>query len=151
MLEADKKRFESNFKVTPGCWIWLRKPGSHGYGYMSVQGSPQLTHRLAYELYVGELEKHLYVRHKCDNPLCVNPDHLETGTAKDNTQDALTRGRMLIGTLNGMAVLTPQLVVQIRDLAGCGLFTQARIAYLYGIRRPAVSKIHLGNRWKSVQ
>jgi len=84
-----------------GCWLWTGavsggKASGAQYGYMSVggrSGSVQRAHRVSYELYVGEIPEGLFVRHKCDNPLCVNPDHLEVGTHQENMRDMADRDR----------------------------------------------------------
>ena len=84
-----------------GCWLWTGavsgNPSSGTqYGYISVggrSGSAQRAHRVSYELHIGEIPEGLIVRHKCDNPLCVNPDHLEVGTHADNSMDMANRGR----------------------------------------------------------
>jgi hypothetical protein len=98
-----KERFDEKWIPVPecGCWLWTAtatgNPSSGvKYGYISVGGrsrSPQRAHRVSYELYNGEIPEGLIVRHKCDNPLCVNPDHLELGTHADNSRDMVKRGR----------------------------------------------------------
>lgn len=149
MREADKKRFYSFIQVTPSCWNWLGGINSRGYGVFWFDRSTWRAHRFSYRFYNGECPQELLVRHKCDNPVCVNPEHLEIGTAKDNTQDAVSRSRMASGSRNGMATLTDTEVSQIRDLLSCNLFTQRSIGSWYGIRQGTISKIHCGANWKS--
>lgn len=78
-----------------GCWEWggLRDPDN--YGKVSVTGGrvQMLAHRAAYEVWVGPIPDGAVVMHKCDNPPCINPDHLSTGTQLDNIQDMVTKGR----------------------------------------------------------
>jgi hypothetical protein len=80
-----------------GCWIWTRarQPRGHGVfgGRLPVTETSHLAHRLAYALVRGPIPASLILRHKCDNPPCVNPDHLTPGTVKENTWDMIDRGR----------------------------------------------------------
>lgn len=79
-----------------GCWIWIGATDGKGYGHMAsaYKKSPMKAYRVSYELFNGKIPKGLVVRHKCDIPSCVNPNHLEIGTQKDNMQDASKRGRL---------------------------------------------------------
>ncbi len=76
-----------------GCWEWLGVRNPNGYGSFSFRKSPFIAHRMAYLLEHGKLPEKLFVCHQCDNPGCVNPAHLFIGTASDNVQDMLAKGR----------------------------------------------------------
>ncbi len=82
-----------------GCWLWTGRRKSNEvapestYGSLSIEGQPYLAHRLAWMITYGSL-RGLFVLHKCDVPLCVNPSHLCLGTREMNQQDALARGRL---------------------------------------------------------
>jgi hypothetical protein len=102
-----KKTFSDRFwkKVdkTPGlgpngdCWLWTSATDQHGYGAFSLYGrgkSMPKAHRLSYEWAYGPLPLGIDVLHKCDNPPCVRPEHLFTGTARDNMRDASRKGRL---------------------------------------------------------
>lgn len=69
------------------CWIWEGNVGNHGYGRINLLGNNILTHRFSYELYQGLVPDDKCVLHKCHNRLCVNPEHLYLGDAKDNARD----------------------------------------------------------------
>jgi hypothetical protein len=88
-----RERFEEKFRVTPACWEWLGHKTPKGYGRMRSDGKHHFAHRISYELYVGIIPDGLIVLHSCDNPGCVNPSHLRTGTHQDNTDDRTSRGR----------------------------------------------------------
>lgn len=76
-----------------GCWLWAAGE-SHGYGVLADgRGSYDFAHRFSWEHFKGPIPEGLNVCHKCDTPLCVNPDHLFTGTQKDNCQDMASKGR----------------------------------------------------------
>lgn len=75
------------------CWEWSANSYSNGYGQFQLNGKPHLAHRIAYELVNGPIPKGLVVRHKCDNPSCIKPEHLELGTQFDNIRDMVKRGR----------------------------------------------------------
>jgi hypothetical protein len=79
-----------------GCWLWTGPVTGGGYGRAPSRIRPGIktstAHRLSYELHVGPINGYV-VRHKCDNPACVNPAHLTLGTHADNARDAIERKR----------------------------------------------------------
>jgi hypothetical protein len=77
-----------------GCWNWTGCLDGHGYGVVRHKGKNYLVHRLAYQYWVGKLPGELDCCHKCDNPRCINPDHLFSGSAADNIRDAIAKGRV---------------------------------------------------------
>ncbi len=76
-----------------GCLLWLGPATEQNYGRFGHT----YAHRASYERWKGKIPKSLFVCHRCDNTWCINPDHLFLGTAKDNTQDAVSKGRMRNG------------------------------------------------------
>jgi hypothetical protein len=88
--------FHKRYKVVEsGCWEWS---GYKCQGYGAYGTKP--AHRLSYELFISEIPKELLVCHRCDNTICVNPNHLYCGTSQDNMNDMKNRKRSLIGDKN---------------------------------------------------
>lgn len=91
------ERFEAKCMPEPnsGCWLWLSTVTRKGYGMFRLHRSEQRqrANRLAYAIYRGPIPAGMMVLHRCDNPGCVNPDHLFLGTAADNTNDMIGKGR----------------------------------------------------------
>lgn len=86
--------FNSHINRTNSCWLWTGSSHASGYGRLKVNGKYVVASRFSYELYKGTLKEWEQACHSCDNPPCVNPGHLFKGTARDNTQDALSKGRL---------------------------------------------------------
>ena len=91
--ETPEERFFKYVKKTNTCWVWTGCRVSNRYGNILINGKHTLAHRYSYELHKGKIANGLYVCHKCDNGLCVNPDHLFLGTQLDNMRDMIKKGR----------------------------------------------------------
>lgn len=91
--EIDKARFWTKVAVTDYCWEWSANRCQDGYGMFKLNGKDVKASRVAYAIVNGEIPADLHVLHKCDNPCCVNPDHLFTGTHQDNMLDRQRKGR----------------------------------------------------------
>lgn len=87
--------FWSRVEKTETCWFWVGRKMTFGYGDIQLYaGGPRTSsHRASWEINVGPIPNGMFVLHKCDNPPCVNPDHLFLGTQKDNLLDARKKGR----------------------------------------------------------
>lgn len=92
-LCSTKCNFLSKVEVKDECWIWKGALDEYGYGKYKVEGKTKKAHRVAYEIFLEKIPPGKIVCHMCDNPQCVNPHHLWTGTQKDNMQDRSKKGR----------------------------------------------------------
>lgn len=134
------------------CWEWTRVCNQHRYGQLRVAGRMVYAHRLAYELGVGPIPAGMHVLHQCDNPRCINPAHLSTGTRSQNMKECSERGRARIpkpvkrGEENGASKLLEVDVRSIRRLLAQGR-TQQEIAGRFGVTQRTISDIKLGKKW----
>lgn len=135
-----------------GCWIWTGSRTSSGYGTFGLGEGTALAHRFSWELRHGPLPEGIFVCHHCDNPPCVNPDHMFLGTPAENSLDMLIKGRAkggASGERNHSALLTEDTVCAIRDRLARGE-SQAAIAADYGVVKSTVGKISTGKNWRHV-
>lgn len=132
-----------------GCWLYIGGySGAGGHVRLSVNRRKEQVHRVAFEALVGPIPEGLVVRHTCDVPRCVNPDHLLPGTIADNVRDCVERGRkaVLRGSANARSKLTEDEVREIRRLATGGV-KQRDIAARFGVNQRLVWGIAHGDRW----
>lgn len=91
------ERLAARTEKGPSCWLLTGYVHPNGYVlfHSRVNGKPhsQYAHRIAYELAHGPIPEGLVVMHSCDEPRCVNPDHLTVGTQADNVRDSVRKGR----------------------------------------------------------
>lgn len=110
----DKKSSHKSYLGTR-CWEWSGYRMPKGYGQVGINGKVYLTHRVAYEIELGEIPEDLQVLHKCDNPPCCNPAHLFLGTNGDNRADMVQKGRQSSGEKHWNHKLTNAQVDEIRQ------------------------------------
>ena len=84
-----------------GCWHWTGKKNENGYGVMTVEGVETRAHRAMFFQANPEMDRQMHVLHRCDNPQCVNPEHLFLGTQADNMRDMHNKGRFRGGAKAG--------------------------------------------------
>lgn len=150
MTETIQERFEAKFTKSDGCWEWNAGKFPDGYGALRIAGRAQLSHRVAYQLYVGEIPDGMCVCHRCDNRKCVNPDHLFLGTQADNIHDCENKGRGvhlgLSGEKNANAKLVEAQVIEILAKHANGA-RGVDLAKEYGVSRANISLIVCGRAW----
>lgn len=136
-----------------GCWLWLGASDPYGYGVVRVTPKPgrkkgiALAHRLSFAAHKGDIPAGTFIRHRCDNPKCVNPDHLDAGTPRDNSADMVRRKRSSFGERNGQAKLSDEKVRAIRaDLARGRRVKE--IAAEFGVTDFRIYQIRRGDGWR---
>lgn len=162
------------------CWPWTYTRFANGYGCLVFGGKTMLAHRVMKAVTVGRvLERFEFVCHTCDNPICCNPSHHFIGSPRENSQDALRKGRIATGLRNGafthpekrpagarhgsrtkpeslrrgeansQSRLRSQDVVIIRERLARG-DTMTAIAKDFGVSRSTIGAIRDGHIWKHV-
>ena len=136
------------------CWAWLGQLNDRGYGVTQVGGRLGLNtraSRIGFALWHGvtlETIEGLEVCHTCDNPKCVNPNHLFIGTHADNVADMVAKGRQARGIKNGSAKLTWPLAREIRALHKTGVYKQKQLCQRFGITQGTLNPLLNQKTWK---
>lgn len=149
----DLARFMQHVYMTgrAECWLWIGNKPDGRYGHFSVSGKIYKAHRWLYALVCGEIPEGMVIRHKCDNPSCVNPAHLTIGTHADNVADKYERGRApnRQGEKHPLARLTEDKVKEIRRMSELG-WPNSRIAAEFGVSTQHVGKVVRRENWRHV-
>jgi hypothetical protein len=173
----DKNRFYKKVNKTDSCHEWTACKNPAGYGLFNFggQGMAVLAHRFAWEISNGDIPDGMLVCHKCDNPSCVNPEHLFIGSHKDNMRDCVNKGRFVCnlktkghksfgknngthtkpdsrvcGIKNGNSKFIDSDILKIKKLYKSGVSTR-EIAAIYRVGKSTIWNIVSGNGWKHVQ
>ena len=144
----DFLRFNSSYKIeSNGCWVWIKSLRC-GYGRFFVGGFHYSAHRYSWEAANGDIPSGMQINHLCNNPSCVNPDHLYVGNQTENMRDMLMagRGRHKKGESTALSKLTDSAVREIRG----SLETTAKLARVYNVSESAVRSARKGKTWKHV-
>lgn len=149
------------------CWLFMTSRNKGGYGQVKLRGAVVKAHRVSWMIIHGQIYGKLQVLHKCDNPSCVNPDHLWLGTPKDNADDMYLKGRgnkargdrhpsraqpetRPRGEEHGGAKLTEEKVREIRRLYAEGDITHKEIADKFGVSTKPISQVINLKTWRHV-
>lgn len=144
--------FEARVSPEPntGCWLWVGELQSDGrYGRLKVNGRRKYAHRLSLELHGRGDGEGLCACHRCNNPMCVNPDHIYWGTAKENMNDARVSGRMAVGFRLPQTKYSPADIQRMRALAAGGM-SHREIGRLFGTSKDYTWQLvnHGTRRWR---
>lgn len=153
---SDVQRFEAKVLPEPnsGCWLWdstVKVTGTNNSqlrGMFSLDGKVQKASRVSWRLYCGEIPDGREVCHRCDVPLCVNPEHLFLGTHAENMADAGRKKRMhrIAGEAHHNARLSADDAAHIRNSTdGAG-----NLARRYGVHRTTIHRVRTGKLWEAV-
>lgn len=138
-----KKLKAKSEKLSNGCIEWRGGFLSDGYGQVHWNHKKHRVHRLAYELLVGPIPEGHVVRHQCDNPKCINPEHLITGTVADNNEDCRRRNRNAKGERHHNSKLTNKQVLEIFNSTDSNI----KLAKKYGVTEMTTGRIKRGKLW----
>lgn len=149
-------------KKRNGCWEWNGARSPSGHGSMRLGKGHISTHRLSFELAYGPIPSRMFICHRCDNPPCVNPEHLFLGTPADNMRDRDSKGRGATGRRNGRHTkpectargeqcgrtkLTTRQVLDIREAYANERISMRALGAIYGISHTQVRYVVRGLSW----
>lgn len=143
-----KKRLLAKISVNEetNCWEWMGTRNGNGYGILQVSGKTLRVSRVAFEVFHNKCLGSLYACHKCDNPPCINPDHLFAGTHQQNLADSSHKFRMHFGEEHGMAKLKNEDVLEIRASPLSG----RKMAEKFNVSEGCVSVIRSRKAWPHI-
>lgn len=152
----EQEFFWTRVQETDDCWLWVGNINDTGYGRLEIRNQLYRANRISYRLAYGPFDWTLQVLHKCDNPVCVRPDHLFLGTDEDNQKDAVSKGRHMFqnyshhrrrGVEQHLARINDDIVRKIRKDPD----PQRRVAEKYGIHQAQVWRIKNRKAWAHVE
>ena len=167
---AIAQRFWEKVDKSPGhgqrgdCWVWTAYRDRDGYGNFHIEAHPEKAHRVSYRISKGDIPAGIFVLHSCDNPPCVNPEHLSLGTVQDNSDQMVARGRAPTGdqhwahvhpekVRHGSRINTTKLTVgqvqEIRQRCAFGT-TYAALGREYGVYPSTIRRVANRKCWKHV-
>lgn len=142
------ERFEAYVEKSDGCWKWTGYRDPNGYGRLNIDNVPVLAHRISWDLFKRKPIGEDHALHRCDNPQCVNPDHLFRGDQISNTADKMKKKRHRFGVSRGVdhgcAKLTEDQIRTIRKSSD----VDQNIADQFGISRRHVLDIKNLKVWR---
>lgn len=155
-------KFSGSYVVeSNGCWRWTKGRHAHGYGVINTRiggrNKQYRANRVSYEIAKGPIPGGMFVLHRCDNPSCVNPEHLFLGTQRDNMRDCISKGRHVnqnrtwpTGSAHHNSKLSDNLVRTIRVHHGLGLYYR-EIAKMLSLNISTVYRVATHKVWAHVE
>ena len=137
-----RSRLVSKIIQSDDCWEWIGARSKQGYGDIFLRGKHRKAHRVFYETFVSSIPDGKILCHKCDNPICVNPNHMFIGTCLDNVMDCISKGRK-------KTKLSEADVVEIRENKS-GL-TRKQLSEQYGVTDREIYRIMKQITWKNIE
>ena len=142
------ERFMSKVSKEGECWLWTAAVNSWGYGQIRDDNSRQIgAHIASYMLFRGDVPNGMTVLHSCDNPLCVNPEHLSIGTQAENIADCVRKGRNAKGERQHSSKLTEDDVVAIRIASG---IKYSELSKKYMVNPTTIKRIRERIIWRHI-
>ena len=145
-MSLEDRLADMSEESSTGCRVWTAALTTTGYGAIRHGNRMRKAHSLMWEVHHGPIPEGMVIRHTCDNPLCVNIDHLLLGTQQDNLRDCVARGRSNRGSKHGMSKLTEEQVIEIRHQVSAGA-RQRDVAGRFGVSQATVSDICRRKSW----
>jgi hypothetical protein len=144
---ADQLAHYTDKRGVDECWPFMGTKSAYGYGVLHAERRKEYAHRAAYRLSFGEIPNGLLVRHGCDNPVCVNPNHLSVGTKLDNVRDMVDRDRNNYGervTTSKLKAADIPIIFGRREKGD----TYQAIGRDFGVSSTTIGQICRGDRWR---
>lgn len=152
LLISDLMRFWSKVdrKNKNECWNWESSKNENGYGKFCINYKLYKAHRVSYFIKYNKDPRNLLICHKCNNPSCVNPYHLFSGTHKENIEQAVSEGRSRIikGSKNQLAKLQESEVIEIKKLKG--LINKHEVAKRFHVASATIYDIWADRTWSHI-
>lgn len=157
-VDTPQERFWKKVDKTSSCWLWMGKKTSRGYGDFAVRIGKKIlnfrAHRYSWEMIKGSIPTGSLVCHKCDNPPCVNPEHLYLGTQSDNIRESVKKRRHSTchykGENNPGAKITKEIIMEIRNSYIPRKITQQFLAHKFNLTQSYVSEILSRKVWSHI-
>lgn len=132
---------------TTTCWLWTGNKNKDGYGIIQISNKQKRVTRVVFAIVHGQVTNNQLVLHSCDNPTCINPIHLYSGTPADNVRDEVSRGRIAQGSRNNQNKLTEIQVLEIRSLHKEGS-SLSKLGRKFAVSHKTIESIVKRKTWK---